>query len=75
MARHGQRRPGGGLVIDLPMSRRDVSDCLGLTVETISRQISELRKDGLIATPCRSRVELLDAAELEVRANHFASAA
>ena len=74
MARHGKRDPDGALVVELPMSRRDVSDCLGLTIETISRQISDLRKQGLIATPSRARVELLDADGLRERANHFASA-
>lgn len=75
MARHARRGPDGSLVLDLPMSRRDLSDCLGLTIETISRQISEMRREGLIATPCRARVELLDSAELQARANHFASVA
>jgi CRP-like cAMP-binding protein len=75
MARHARHGPDGSLVLDLPMSRRDLSDCLGLTIETISRQISEMRREGLIATPCRARVELLDSAELQARANHFASAA
>ncbi len=75
MARHARREADGALVLDLPMSRRDLSDCLGLTIETISRQISEMRREGLIATPCRARVELLDAAELLARANHFAPAA
>lgn len=74
MAKRGGREPGGALIVDLPMSRRDVSDYLGLTIETISRQISEMRKRGLIATPSRTRVELLDCTGLKLRANHFAGA-
>jgi CRP-like cAMP-binding protein len=74
MAKRSVHEPGGAIVVELPMSRRDVSDYLGLTIETISRQISEMRRKGLIATPSRSRVELLDCAALQMRASHFAGA-
>ena len=74
MANRGMREPGGAMVVELPMSRRDMSDYLGLTIETISRQISEMRKKGWISTPSRTRVELLDCGELQARANHFAAA-
>ncbi len=36
------------LVIDLPLSRETMADYLGLTLETVSRQISALRKDGVL---------------------------
>ena len=36
-------------LIDLPMSRRDLADHLGLAVHTISRSISQLSKRGYIA--------------------------
>jgi CRP/FNR family transcriptional regulator, anaerobic regulatory protein len=35
--------------LDLPLSRAEIGNYLGLTVETISRQLSALRRDGLIA--------------------------
>ncbi len=57
-------------VLDLPMSRRDIGDSLGLTIETISRQFSELRLAGLIETTGRSRVTLCDPAALAERAGH-----
>ena len=44
----------------LPMSRRDIGDSLGLTIETVSRQFTELREAGLIETRGRSLVQLLD---------------
>ena len=33
---------------DLPLSRADMADFLGLTIETVSRQITRLKTDGLI---------------------------
>src|SRR5262249_30272116 len=35
--------------IDLPMSRQDIADYLGLTIETLSRTITQLEQLGLIA--------------------------
>jgi CRP/FNR family transcriptional regulator len=33
---------------ELPLSRAEIADYLGLTIETVSRQFTALRKDGLI---------------------------
>ncbi len=41
-------RPRDGLSFDLPLTREAVADYLGLTIETVSRQITALRKAGLI---------------------------
>ena len=61
----------GAVLLDLPMSRRDIGDGIGLTIETVSRQFSLLRDDHLIATEGRSKVILLDLPELEARAGHL----
>jgi CRP/FNR family transcriptional regulator len=45
--------------LDLPMSRTDVADYLGLTMETVSREMTKLRQAGLIALPTPHRVDLL----------------
>lgn len=47
------------LIIELPMTRLDMADFLGLTVETVSRTLSFLKRTGLI--------NLLDAHRIEVR--------
>jgi len=35
--------------ISLPLTRSDIADFLGLTTETVSRQLSKLKNDGLIS--------------------------
>ncbi|MCX7888658.1 MAG: Crp/Fnr family transcriptional regulator [Rhodobacteraceae bacterium] len=42
------RAPSGRTVIDLPLTREAMADYLGLTLETVSRQISALKRDGVI---------------------------
>jgi CRP/FNR family transcriptional regulator len=57
--------PGRGDEIDVPMTRGDIADHLGLTVETVSRTFTRLRQEGLIALPIPARVRLLDRKGLE----------
>jgi CRP-like cAMP-binding protein len=49
----------------LAMSRRDIADYLGLTIETISRTLTLLREDGTIGMFKRIRIEIRDRAALE----------
>ncbi len=44
----------------LPMSRADIADYLGLTIETVSRGLTRLRKKNLISMVSRDLIELSD---------------
>jgi CRP/FNR family nitrogen fixation transcriptional regulator len=44
--------------IELPMSRRDIADYLGLTVETVSRTLSDLQNAAAIELPNSRRIVL-----------------
>jgi CRP/FNR family transcriptional regulator, nitrogen fixation regulation protein len=58
-------RRGRTKTVDLPMSRIDIADYLGLTVETVCRILSIFRRSGTIAVPNAHRIDLLDQAALE----------
>jgi CRP/FNR family transcriptional regulator len=59
--RNGQDPAG----FELPMTRADIGDFLGLTIETVSRTFTKLRTLGLIRLPQSNRVELVDLDQLE----------
>jgi len=44
--------------IELPMSRQDIADYLGLTIETVSRTLSQMEQAATIALPSCRRIEL-----------------
>lgn len=51
--------------ITLPMSRTDIADYLGLTIETVSRTFSVFKRDGMVALPNAHTVVILDRDGLE----------
>lgn len=54
------RRAAGNLSVDLPLTREEMADYLGLTLETVSRQISALKKDGVISLTGNRHVTIPD---------------
>ncbi len=61
-------RPQGRLVFDLPLTREAMADYLGLTLETVSRQISALKRDGVIQLEGKRHVIVPDFARLQEEA-------
>lgn len=59
-----QHHAGVGTVT-LPMTRSDIADYLGLTIETVSRTLTRLRSDRLIDIPVPSQIVLRDPAGLQ----------
>lgn len=57
------RNPGGG-AIELPMSRQDIADYLGLTIETVSRTFTQLTQSGTIVLETSRRVQFRNRAAL-----------
>lgn len=56
---------GSGAEVTLPMSRQDIADYLGLTIETVSRTLTHLEEVAAIALPSSRRVLLRDRAALK----------
>jgi CRP/FNR family transcriptional regulator, anaerobic regulatory protein len=55
---------------DLPLTRGQMADVLGLTIETVSRQLTNLKGAGLIALLTGRGVTILDRPGLKARAGN-----
>jgi CRP-like cAMP-binding protein len=51
-------RGAGDPWVDLPMSRADIADYLGLTIETVSRTLKQLEREGAITLHSSRRIDL-----------------
>jgi CRP/FNR family transcriptional regulator len=60
LSRRLQRHGVSADPLVLSMSRTDIADYLGLTIETVSRSFTKLKLQGLIALPQSNVVELVD---------------
>jgi len=65
LSRRNKRNGHDPAVFELPMTRADIGDFLGLTIETVSRTFTKLKSVGLIELPQSNRVKLVDIDALE----------
>jgi CRP/FNR family transcriptional regulator, anaerobic regulatory protein len=65
LSRRNARIGGDPAALELPMTRGDISDYLGLTLETVCRMLSKLRAAGVIEAGQSSPIALRDLEKLE----------
>jgi CRP/FNR family nitrogen fixation transcriptional regulator len=59
------RRAFAEQVVELPMSRQDIADYLGLTIETVSRTLTHLENTAAIELPSSRRILLRNRSSLQ----------
>lgn len=57
--------------VDVPMSRNDIGDYLGLTTETVSRTLTRLKNSGFIVLNSDRKIDIADRETLEEMADGF----
>lgn len=62
---HFQRRDGQKIDLLLPLSRGDIANYLGLTLETVSRQIGHLKSEGILEFVDKRRFRVKDLERLQ----------
>ena len=65
LSRRNERNAQDPTCFELPMTRADIGDFLGLTIETVSRTFTKLKILGLIELPQSNHVKLVDIEDLE----------
>lgn len=60
------RRTVGRDAVDLPMTRMDIADYLGLALETVSRTLAKFEREGVIAMASCRRIQITNPAALAV---------
>jgi CRP/FNR family transcriptional regulator len=59
--------PQSSISFDLPLTRADIADFLGLTIETVSREFSRLRSEGAIQIANKRHISLASIAQIQER--------
>ena len=57
---HENAQLATGSRVELPMTRQEIADYLGLTVETICRALAALKDAGVIAIPSAHKIAVID---------------
>lgn len=65
LSRRNERKGQDAATLFLPMTRSDIGDYLGLTIETVSRTFTKMKSMGLIELQQCTTVRLSDASALE----------
>ena len=68
-SRRNEENRQGRCCFDLPITRTDIGDFLGLSMETVSRAFTELKRLGLIELPRANHVKIVDIEKLRSRAD------
>ena len=63
--RRRMERKGRQAAIALPMTRTDIGDHLGLTIETVSRTLSRLKRDRVVRFVSAQDLDVVDSKRLE----------
>ncbi|OHV82320.1 Crp/Fnr family transcriptional regulator [Rhizobium sp. LCM 4573] len=63
----GDETGNGELAFDLPLTRADIADFLGLTIETVSRELTKLRSSGIISIEHNRHIVVGNMARLVAR--------
>jgi CRP/FNR family transcriptional regulator len=71
LARRADTADHSATSVNLPMTRMDIGDYLGLTTETVSRGLGKFVNDGLIELPSPGRILLKDRDALDEMAKGF----
>jgi CRP/FNR family transcriptional regulator len=58
----------GPVTFDLPLTRGQIADVLGMTIETVSRQLTKMKDLGIISLPGARAITISDRTALAVRA-------
>jgi CRP-like cAMP-binding protein len=53
---HGVQRPGGGTLIDLPVTQEELANMIGVTRESVNRNLSDFRRMGLVQSQGRKLI-------------------
>lgn len=58
------------MTVELPLKRKDIADYLGLTIETVSRQLTNLRKKNIVEIGEKRAIKIKDYQKLQMIANN-----